>query len=90
MIGVALDVAPVLWCLVFFRSLSSIDSGTWMASSMASPTTALIFLGGLDLRLISGGRGAMGLSLVFVIGGLVLVLPVGVFLVFLRRRAVAL
>ncbi len=59
---------------------------------MASPTTALVFLGSLGLRLmlISGGRGVVGLSLVFVLGALALGLPVGVLLVFFGRRAVAL
>ncbi len=68
MTGVALDVAQVLGRLVFFCYFGSIDPSGWMAS----PTTALVFLGDLGLRLISGGRGAMGLSLVFVLGGLVL------------------
>ncbi len=51
---------------------------------MASLTTALVFLRGLGLRLISGGGGVVGLSLVFVVGGLILGLPVGVLLVFFR------
>ncbi len=57
MTGVALDVAQVLWCLVFFRYLDSIDSGGWIASSMASPATSLVFFGSLGMRLllISGG-----------------------------------
>ncbi len=61
-----------------------------MASSMASPTTALVFLGslGLKLMLVSEGGGVVGLSLVFVLGGLALGLSVGVLLV-LGRRAVA-
>ncbi len=88
MIGVALDVAQVLRCLVLLRYLGSIDPGGWMASSMTSPMTALVFLGSLGLRLISRG-GVVGLSLVFVLGGLALGLSVGVFLV-LGRRAVAL
>ncbi len=90
MTGIALDVAQVFRCLVFFRYLGSIDPGGWMASSMASSTTALVFLGGLGLRLISGGGRAVGLSLVFVLGGLALGLPVGVLLIFFGRRAVAL
>ncbi len=49
---------------------------------MASPTTALVFLGSLGLRLISGG-GIMGLSLVFVLGSLIMGLPIGVLLLFL-------
>ncbi len=57
---------------------------------MASPSTALVFLGGLGLRLISGGGRAVGLSLVFVLGGLILGLLVGVILVFFGRRAMAL
>ncbi len=60
-----------------------------MASSMASLTTALVFLGSLGLKLISGGGGVAGLSLVFVLGGLALGLSVGVLLVF-GRRVVAL
>ncbi len=90
MAGIALDVAQVLWCLVLFRYLGSIDPGGWMASSMTSPTTALVFLGSLSLRLISGGGGAVGLSLVFVLGGLALGLLVGILLVFFDRRAMAL
>ncbi len=82
MTGVALDVAQVLWCLVLFRYLGSIDPGGWMASSMTSSATALVFLGSLGLRLISGGRGAVGLSLVFVLGGLALGLSIDVLLVF--------
>ncbi len=53
-----------------------------MASFMASPTTALVFFGSLGLRLISISRGVMGLSFVFVLGGLALGLLVGVFFVF--------
>ncbi len=62
-----------------------------MASSMASPATALVFLGSLGLRLmlVSGGGGVVRLSLVFVLGGLALGLSVGV-LLDLGRRAVAL
>ncbi len=79
--GVALNVAQVLRYLVLFRYLGSIDPGGWMASSMASPAIALVFLGSLGLRLISGG-GVVRLSLVFVLGGLTLGLSVGVLLVF--------
>ncbi len=82
MIGIALDVAQVLRCLVFFCYLGSIDPGDWMASSMVSPATALVFLGSLGLRLISEGGGVVGLSLVFVLGGLALGLSVGVLLGF--------
>ncbi len=49
----------------------------------------LIFLGGLGLRLISGGGRAVGLSIVFVLGGLILGLLVGVLFIFFRRRAIA-
>ncbi len=84
-IGVALDVAQVFRCLVFFRYLGSINSGGGMASSMTSPTTAFVLLGGLGLRLISGGRGAVGLSLVFVLGDPALGLSVNVLLVFGQR-----
>ncbi len=89
MTGVALDVAQVLWCLVFFHYLGSIDPGGWMAS-VASPTTTLVFLGSLGLKLISGGEGAVGLSLVFVLRGLILGLPVGVLFVFFGQRTIAL
>ncbi len=58
-------------------------------ASMASPTTALVLLGSLGLRLISEVRGAVGLSLVFVLGSLIPRLLVGVILVFLCRRAIA-
>ncbi len=90
MAGIALNVAQVLRCLVFFYYLGSIDLSGWMASSMASPTTALVFLGGRGLRLISGGRGVVGLSLVFVFGALALGLLVGVLIVSFGRRAMAL
>ncbi len=90
MTGIALDVAQVLRYLVFFRYLGSIDPGCWMASSMASPTTALVFLRGLGLRLISGNGGVVGLSLVFVLGGLALGLPIDILLVFFGRRAMVL
>ncbi len=81
--GVTFDMAQVLWrlVLIFLHYLGSIDLSDWMVSL----TTALIFLGGLGLRLISGGRGIVKLSLVFVfIEGLVAELPVGVLFVFLR------
>ncbi len=78
MTGVALDMAQVLGRFVFFRYLGSIDPCGWMTS----PTTALVFFGGLGLRLMSGSGGAVRLSLVFVFGDLVLGLPVSVLLVF--------
>ncbi len=84
MTGVALDVAQVLRCLVRFCYLGSIDPGGWIASSMASSTTTLVFLRSLGLRLISGSGGAVGLSLVFVLGGFALGLSIGVLLVFGR------
>ncbi len=86
MTGVALNVALILRRLVFLRYLGSIDPNGWMAS----PTTALVFFEGLGLRLISRGGGAVGLSLVFVLGGLILGLPVGILFVFFGRRAIAL
>ncbi len=55
---------------------------------MAAPTIALVFLEALGLRLISGGGGIVGLSLVFVlVGGLVVGLPIGVFFIFLYQWA---
>ncbi len=58
---IAFDMAQVLgFFLIFFCYLSGIDSSGWMVFS----TTALVFLAGLGLRLISGS-GIMGLSLVF-------------------------
>ncbi len=89
MTGIALNVAQVFRCLVLFHYLGSIDPGGSMAS-MAFPTTALVFLGSLSLRLISGGGGVVGLSFVFVLGGRILGLPVGDLLVLFGRRAVAL
>ncbi len=86
MTGVIVDMAQVFGRLVLFCYLGSIDPSGWMAS----PTTALVFLGGLSLRLISGGGRAVGLSLLFVLGGLILGLPVGVLLVFFGQRAMAL
>ncbi len=85
MTGVILDVAQVLWCLVIFCYLGSIDFDGWMVSSMASPMTALVLLWGLGLKLISRGGGAVGLGLDFVLGGLALGLSVGVLLVFGRQ-----
>ncbi len=82
---IALDVAQVFWHLVLLCYLGSIDPSGWIASLM----TVLVFLRGLGLRLISGGGGAVGLSLVFVLGGLILGLPVGVLFVFFCRRAMA-
>ncbi len=87
MIGIIFDMAQVLWRLVFLCYLGSIDPGSWMAS-IASPTTALVFLGSLGLRLISKGGGAVGLNLIFVLlRYLVLGLSVGVLLVFFCQRA---
>ncbi len=81
---VTFDMAQVLWRLVFVlsRYLGSIDPGRWMAS-MASPTTAFVFFGSLGLKLISGGGGIVGLSFVFVLGGIIARLSVGVLVVFL-------
>ncbi len=86
MADIIFDIAQVLWRLVFilFCYLNSINSGGWMAS-MASPTTALVFLGGLGLRLISRRRG-LGLSLVLVFEGLIEGLLIGVFFVFFCQR----
>ncbi len=86
MTGVALNVAQVFRRFVFLRYLNIIDPSGWMTSL----TTALVFFGSLGLRLISGGGGAVGLSLVFVLGGLILELPVDVLFVFFGRRAMAL
>ncbi len=88
MTSIALKVAQVLRCLALSRYLDSIDPGSWMAS-VASPTTALVYLGSLGLRLINGGGRAVRLSLVFVLEGLILELPVGVLLVFFGQRAIA-
>ncbi len=83
MTGVTFDMAQVLWCLVLLGYLGSIDPSSWMAS----PTTALVFLWGLGLRLISGG-GGIELSDVFVlIRDLVLGLPIGILFVLFRQRA---
>ncbi len=81
-------MAQVLWHLIFLCYFGSINLGDWMAF-MASLTTALVFLGSLGLRLISGGEGAVGLSLVFILGSLVLGLLVSILLVFLCRQAMA-
>ncbi len=81
-------MAQVLQRLVLLCYLGGIHLSSWMAS-IASSTTALVFLGSLGLRLISGGGGAIGLSLVFILGGLILGLPVSVLLVFLCRRTMA-
>ncbi len=57
--------------------------------SMASLTTAFVFLRSLGLKLISESRGAVELIFIFVLGGLILGLPVGVLFVFLCRWAIA-
>ncbi len=59
-------------------------------ASIASPTTAYVLLGSLGLRLISGSGGVVGLSLVFVLGDLIVGLPVGVLLAFFGQWATAL
>ncbi len=61
--GITLDMAQVLWRLVFLCYLGSIDPSGWMAF----PMTALFFLEGLGLRLLSRGGGIV-LSLVFIRG----------------------
>ncbi len=81
MASVALDVTQVLEHLVIYRYLGSVDSSSWRAS----PTIMHAFLGGLGLKLICGGGGAVRLSLFFVFGGLILGLPVHVLLVFFGR-----
>ncbi len=48
---------------------------------MASLTTAFVFLEGLDLRLISGSGSVVGLSLVFVLRGFILGLPIDILFV---------
>ncbi len=54
---------------------------------MTSLITALVFLDGLGLKLISGDRGIVGLKLVFVfIGGLVAGLLIDILFVFLCRN----
>ncbi len=52
-------------------------------ASMASPIIAFVFFRGLGLRLISR-KGGLGLSLVFILEGLITGLPIGV-LFFCRR-----
>ncbi len=59
MTDVAFDVTQILWRLVFLCYLGGIDPNGWMPFS----STALVFFRGLSLRLISKGRGAVGLSL---------------------------
>ncbi len=71
-------MAQVFWRLVLLCYLSSIGPSGWMAS----PMTALVFLGGLGLRLISGS-GGIGLSLVF-IRGLVAGLLIDILFLFFR------
>ncbi len=85
MTGIALNVAQVLGHLIFFCYLGSIDLNGWMAS----PTTVFVFLGGLELRLISRDGGVVGLSLVIGLRSLILRLLVGVLLIFFGRRAMA-
>ncbi len=79
MSGVALDVAQVIRRLVLLCYLGSIDPSGWMAS----PITKLVFRGGLGLKLISEVGGAVRLSLVFVLRGLILGLLVDILLIFL-------
>ncbi len=56
-------------------------------ASMTSLTNALVFHWRLSLSLNSGGGGVVGLSLSFVLGGLILMLLVDIFLVFFRQQA---
>ncbi len=58
-------------------------------TSMTSPITALIILESLGLRLISRDGGVMGLSLVFVLVGLILGLLIDILFVFFCQRAMA-
>ncbi len=85
MIDIVFNMTQVLWrlVLVFLCYLGGIDPSGWMTfmASMASPTTSLVFLGSLGLRLISK-RGGLGLSLV--LGSLIAGLLVDVLLVFFR------
>ena len=83
LIGVTLDMAQVLGLVfVLFYYLSCIDPSGWITS----PTSmTLVFLGSLGFRLISR-RQWMGLSLFFILGSLIAVLPIGVVLVFLDQR----
>ncbi len=78
--GIALDMAQVLGrpVLVLLCYLGGIDPGGWM-TPIASPTTSLVFLEGLGLRLISRRR---GLELSLVLGSLIAGLSIGVLLVF--------
>ena len=79
-------MAQVLgFILVFLCYLGGIDPSGWRISSL----TFLMLCGCLDLRLISK-KGVMGLSFFFVFtGNLIAVLPIGVFLGFFNRRAMA-
>ncbi len=84
-IGIIFDMAHVLWCLILLWYIGSIELRDWTAF----PMTALAFLVGLDLTLISGGR-RIGLSLIFVfIGRLVTRLSIGIIFVLFRWRAMA-
>ena len=85
--GVTLDVAQVLGLvLILLCYLSGINPNGWMTS----PTSmTLIFLGGLDLKLISG-RQQMGLNLFFVlVRSLIAMLLISVVFVFLDRRPIS-
>ena len=81
--GVALDVTQVLGLVFLFLDyLGCIDPGGWTVFSSASMT----FFGVLNLRLISSKR---GLRLSLFLGSLIVVLPLGIFLVLLGQRTVA-
>ncbi len=74
--GIELDIAQVFdLVLILLCYLGDIDSSSWMTS-----LTILVFPGSLGLRLISGSR-VLELSLVFVLGSLIVRLPIGVLLV---------
>ena len=76
--GIIFDVAQVLGLiLVFFCYLGGVNTSGGKASLLIS----LTLLKGLGLRLISR-RGGMRLSLIFVLGSFVAVLPIGIFFVF--------
>ena len=83
--GVTLDVAQVLGLVLFLLDcFSGINPGGWRISSLVSVT----FFKVLNLRLISDRRD-IGLSFFTIFRSLIVVLPLGIFLVFFGQWMVA-
>ena len=70
--------------LIFFCYIGDVNFSGWKAFL----SIFLMLLGNLGLKLISG-RGGIRFNLVFILGNLIVVLPIGVFFVFFDQQAIA-